>query len=160
MHGKLKIASNSYHSLLATDGFSMAHYEGGGRRLNKMNSPRLCACVRGALLQLLCSVLLQLTARLDLLEERPGFETPPSLEDDFPAFSPQHSASFSPPSLRGPTFNSLLSPSDHFLAPHADTEEPEQCFNSEAGTGALDEPAETPMSFEDIGDINMIKVKQ
>ncbi|KAI4808574.1 hypothetical protein KUCAC02_000631 [Chaenocephalus aceratus] len=99
----------------------------------------------------------KLTARLDLLEERPGFETPPSLEDDFPAFSPQHSASFSPPSLRGPTFNSLLSPSDHFLAPHADTEEPEQCFNSEAGTGALDEPAETPMSFEDIGDINMIK---
>ncbi|KAK1889826.1 Multiple PDZ domain protein [Dissostichus eleginoides] len=99
----------------------------------------------------------KLTARLDLLEERPGFETPPGLEDDFPAFSPQKSASFSPPSLRGPTFNSILSPSDHFLAPHADKEEPEQCLNSEAGTGALDEPAETPMCFEDIGDINMIK---
>ncbi|KAL3046473.1 hypothetical protein OYC64_004466 [Pagothenia borchgrevinki] len=96
----------------------------------------------------------KLTARLDLLEERPGFETPPGLEDDFPDFSPQKSASFSPPSLRGPTFNSILSPSDHFLAPHADTEEPEQCLNSEAGTGALDEPAETPMCFEDI---NMIK---
>ncbi|XP_063756952.1 multiple PDZ domain protein isoform X2 [Eleginops maclovinus] len=101
----------------------------------------------------------KLTARLDLLEERHGFETLPGLEDDSPAFSPQKSASFSPPRLRGhiSTFNSILSPSDHFLAPHFDKEETELCLSSEAGARPLDQPAETHVSFEDIIEINVIK---
>ncbi|XP_074480858.1 multiple PDZ domain protein isoform X18 [Sebastes fasciatus] len=112
----------------------------------------------------------KLTARLDLLDEHPCFATPSGLADDTEAFSPEQSASFTPPSVRGhvPTFNATLSGSDQFLAQHK--EEPVECSNSyspfaEIGTRSSvpDEPVEPLhyqteplMSFEDIGDIKIL----
>ncbi|KAA8582458.1 hypothetical protein FQN60_006129, partial [Etheostoma spectabile] len=110
----------------------------------------------------------KLTARLDLLDEHPCFATPSGLVDNTQAFSPEKSASFSPPSLRGhgPTFNAILSSSDQFLARHTTKEEPVECSNSyspfaEIGTRSSvpDEPVESLpyqepiMAFEDIKDI-------
>uniref|UniRef100_A0A8C9ZMR4 Multiple PDZ domain crumbs cell polarity complex component n=1 Tax=Sander lucioperca TaxID=283035 RepID=A0A8C9ZMR4_SANLU len=113
----------------------------------------------------------KLTARLDLLDEHPCFATPSGLADNTQAFSPEKSASFSPPSLRGhvPTFNAILSSSDQFLALHSTKEEPVECSNSyspfaEIGirSSVPDEPLESlpyqkepPMAFEDIKDIKM-----
>ncbi|XP_031706571.1 multiple PDZ domain protein isoform X1 [Anarrhichthys ocellatus] len=110
----------------------------------------------------------KLTARLDLLDERPCFAAP----DDTQAFSPEKSASFTPPSLRGhtPTFNAILSSSDQFLAQHSTQEEPAESSNSyspfaEIGTRSPvpDEPVESlhyqqepTMSFEDFGDIKLL----
>ncbi|TDG99707.1 hypothetical protein EPR50_G00197720 [Perca flavescens] len=113
----------------------------------------------------------KLTARLDLLDEHPCFATPSGLADNTQAFSPEKSASFSPPSLRGhvPNFNAILSSSDQFLAQHSTKEEPVECSKSyspfaEIGTRSSvpDEPVESlpyqkelPMAFEDIKDIKM-----
>ncbi|XP_075968545.1 multiple PDZ domain protein isoform X2 [Anarhichas minor] len=110
----------------------------------------------------------KLTAHLDLLDERPCFAAP----DDTQAFSPEKSASFTPPSLRGhtPTFNAILSSSDQFLAQHSTQEEPAESSNSygpfaEIGTRSPvpDEPVESlhyqqepTMSFEDFGDIKLL----
>ncbi|KAM6894815.1 multiple PDZ domain protein isoform 2-T2 [Lycodopsis pacificus] len=110
----------------------------------------------------------KLTARLDLLDERPCFAAP----DDTQAFSPEKSASFAPPSPRGrnPTFNARLSSSDQFLAQHSTQEEPAESSNShgpfaEIGTRSSvpDEPVESlhyqkepTMSFEDFGDIKLL----
>ena len=132
---------------------------------------------RRTLIRLLRFVFPQLTARLELLDEHPRFTTPSGLGDDTRAFTPEKSASFSPPSLRGqlPSYHAALGGSDHFLA-HRATKEPVDCSNSyssfdESGTGlnALEEPLESshymeeppPFSFGDIRDINIvIKVKE
>ncbi|XP_035004488.2 multiple PDZ domain protein isoform X3 [Hippoglossus stenolepis] len=114
----------------------------------------------------------KLTARLELLDERPRFTTPSGLGDDTQAFTPEKSASFSPPSLRGqlPSYHAALGGSDHFLA-HRATKEPVECSNSysqfaESGTGlnAMEETLESshyqeeppPISFEDIRDIKIL----
>ncbi|KAI3376455.1 hypothetical protein L3Q82_016917 [Scortum barcoo] len=114
----------------------------------------------------------KMTARLDLLDERPRFATLSGLADDTQAFSPERSASFAPPSLRGhvPAFNTILSSSDQYLAQRSTNEEPAECSNSyspfaEIGTrsNVPDEPAESrhyqkepPVSFGDIGDIKIL----
>ncbi|XP_060922644.1 multiple PDZ domain protein isoform X3 [Limanda limanda] len=108
----------------------------------------------------------KLTARLQLLDEHPRFG------DDTEAFTPEKSASFSPPSSRGqlPSYQAALGGSDHFLAHHV-TKEPVECSNSyskfaESGTGliALEETLESghyleeppPISFGDIRDIQIL----
>ncbi|XP_069374460.1 multiple PDZ domain protein isoform X1 [Paralichthys olivaceus] len=114
----------------------------------------------------------KLTARLELRDEQPCFTTPSGLGDDTQVFSPEKSASFSPPSLRGqlPAYSVAVGGSDHFLAHHA-AKEPVECSNSyspfaELGTGsnALEEPVEPsyyqeeppPISFEDIREIKIL----
>lgn len=125
-----------------------------------------------------CFVLLQLTARLDVLDEHLCFPPPPppDLADDTGPFSPEESAPFTPPSFRGRdrVFGGALSSSDQFLAQHDAREEPAESSNSyssltEIGTrlSLPDEPAEAlhyqqvpAMSLEDIGNIEiLIKVK-
>ncbi|XP_068443393.1 multiple PDZ domain protein isoform X6 [Clinocottus analis] len=114
----------------------------------------------------------KLTARLDLLDEHPCFATPSGLADDTQVFSPEKSASLTPPRLRGhnTTFQSILSSSDQFLAQHLTQEEPAESSNSyspfaeiETRSSVPDEPVESfydqkepPMSFEDIGDIKIL----
>ncbi|XP_039996432.1 multiple PDZ domain protein isoform X3 [Xiphias gladius] len=114
----------------------------------------------------------KLTARLDLLDERPCFTTPPGLGDSTQVFSPEKSASFTPPSLRGhvPAFNAILSSSDQYLAQHSTKEEPVEGSNSyspfaEIGTrsNVQEEPVESlhyqkePLvSFGNIGDIKIL----
>ncbi|XP_034413454.1 multiple PDZ domain protein [Cyclopterus lumpus] len=118
----------------------------------------------------------KLTARLDLLDEHPCFATPSGLADDTQAFSPERPASLTPPRLRGrnPTFKAILSSSDQFLAQHSTQEEPAESSKSssplaEIGTRSAvsDEPVEyvhdqkePPMSFEDIGDMKILKGKE
>ncbi|KAK2863194.1 hypothetical protein Q5P01_002727 [Channa striata] len=114
----------------------------------------------------------KLTARLDLLEEHPRFATTaPGYADSTQVFSPEKSASFTPPSLRGhvPAFNALLSGSDQYLAQHSAKEEPVECANlyrlfPEIGSGSTDQEEavealryqkETPISFGDIADIKI-----
>ncbi|XP_070849423.1 multiple PDZ domain protein [Chaetodon trifascialis] len=114
----------------------------------------------------------KLTARLDLLDEHPRFATPPGLADNTQAFSPEKSASFTPPSLRGhvPDFNAILSSSDQYLAQHPTKEEPVECANSyspfvEIGSrsNVPGEPVESlhyqkepPLSYGDIPDIKIL----
>ncbi|XP_067379716.1 multiple PDZ domain protein isoform X2 [Channa argus] len=115
----------------------------------------------------------KLTARLDLLEEHPCFATTvSSFGDNTQVFSPENSASFTPPSLRGhvPAFNAMLSGPDHYLAQHSTKEEPVECANlyslfAEIATGSNDqeEPAESlhyqkepAISFGDMGDIKIL----
>ncbi|XP_059210532.1 multiple PDZ domain protein [Centropristis striata] len=114
----------------------------------------------------------KLTARLDLLDEHPCFAAPSGLADNTQAFSPEKSASFTPPSLRGhvPTFNAILSSSDQFLAQHSSIEEQVECSNSYSPFADIvtrssvpDEPVESlhyqtepPMSFDDIGNIKIL----
>ncbi|CAB1430312.1 unnamed protein product [Pleuronectes platessa] len=114
----------------------------------------------------------KLTARLQVLDEHPRFTAPCGLGDDTEAFTPEKSASFSPPSLRGqlPSYQAALGGSDHFLA-HRVTKEPVEFSNSysqfaESGTGliALEETLESghyleeppPISFGDIRDIQIL----
>ncbi|XP_062239780.1 multiple PDZ domain protein isoform X1 [Platichthys flesus] len=114
----------------------------------------------------------KLTARLQLLDEHPRFTTPYGLGEDTEAFTPEKTASFSPPSLRGqlPSYQAALGGSDHFLA-HRAAKEPAECSNSysqfaESGTGlnALEETLESghyleeppPISFGDIRDIQIL----
>lgn len=111
-----------------------------------------------------------------MLDEHPCFTTPSGLGDNTQAFSPEKSASFAPPGLRGhvPAFNAILSSSDQYLAQHSAKEEPVECSNSyspftEIGTisNVQEEPVESlhyqrepPICFGDIGDIKiLIKVK-
>ncbi|KAM9335583.1 multiple PDZ domain protein [Symphorus nematophorus] len=114
----------------------------------------------------------KMTARLDLLDEHPRFATPSGLADNTQPFSPEKSACFTPPSLRGhvPDFNAILSSSDQYLAQHSINEEPAECSNSygpfaDLGTrsNVPEEPVESlhyqkepPMSFGDIGDIKVL----
>ncbi|XP_069561184.1 multiple PDZ domain protein isoform X2 [Brachyistius frenatus] len=74
----------------------------------------------------------KLTARLNLLDEHPCFATPSGLADGTQVFSPEKSASYTPPSLTGhiPAFNAILSSSDRYLAQHPDEEEPVECLNA------------------------------
>ncbi|XP_056224651.1 multiple PDZ domain protein isoform X2 [Seriola aureovittata] len=114
----------------------------------------------------------KLTARLDLLADHPRFTTPSGLGDNTQVFSPEKSACFTPPSLRGhvPAFNAILSSSDQFLAQHSTREEPVESSNSfspfaEIGTrsNVQEEPVESlhyqkepPIPFGDIGDIKIL----
>ncbi|XP_076580988.1 multiple PDZ domain protein isoform X3 [Chaetodon auriga] len=114
----------------------------------------------------------KLTARLDLLDEHPRFATSPGLTDNTQAFSPEKSASFTPPSLRGhvPDFNAILSSSDQYLAQHPTKEELGECANSyspfvEIGSrsNVPEEPVESlhyqkepPLSYGDIADIKIL----
>ncbi|XP_034532120.1 multiple PDZ domain protein isoform X4 [Notolabrus celidotus] len=98
----------------------------------------------------------KLTARLDLLEERPCFATASGLPDDTQAFTAETPASFTPQSLSG--FNAMLSSNDQYLAPHLAKDEAVESSNSYSTFGDVsEEPAEplsyqkeSPMSFEDI----------
>nr|XP_046237330.1 multiple PDZ domain protein-like isoform X11 [Scatophagus argus] len=114
----------------------------------------------------------KLTARLDLLDERPHFAASSGLADNTQAFSPEKTDSFTAPSLRGhvPDFNAFPSSSDQYLARQSTNKEPAECSYSyspfaELGTrsNVLDEPVESlpyhkepPMSFGDIGDIEIL----
>ncbi|XP_022614452.1 multiple PDZ domain protein isoform X3 [Seriola dumerili] len=114
----------------------------------------------------------KLTARLDLLDDHPRFTTPSGLGDNTQVFSPEKSACFTPPSLRGhvPAFNAILSSSDQFLAQQSTREEPVESSNSfspfaEIGTrsNVQEEPVESlhyqkepPIPFGDIGDIKIL----
>lgn len=103
------------------------------------------------------------------MHEHPRFATPSGLADNTQAFSPEKSASFTPPSLRGhvPDFNAILSSSDQFLSRHSTTEEAAEFSYgpfAELGTrpNVPDEPVEPlhyqkepPISFGDIGDIKI-----
>uniref|UniRef100_A0AAQ5YVR3 Multiple PDZ domain crumbs cell polarity complex component n=1 Tax=Amphiprion ocellaris TaxID=80972 RepID=A0AAQ5YVR3_AMPOC len=68
----------------------------------------------------------KLTARLNLLDEHLCFA------DNIQAFSPEKSASYSPPGLMGhnPAFNAILSSSEQYLAQHPSKEEPVEGSNS------------------------------
>ncbi|KAM3857849.1 multiple PDZ domain protein [Diretmus argenteus] len=74
----------------------------------------------------------KLTARLDLLDERPCFAAVSSLADNTQPFSPEKSAPFTPLSLRGhvQAINSILSSSDQYLAQHSTRVEPVDCSKS------------------------------
>lgn len=105
----------------------------------------------------------QLTARMDLLDEHPRFTTPSTLGDSTQVFSPEKSACFTPPSLRGhvAALNTILGSSDQFLAQHSNSYSP----FGETGTRSSvpEEPVESlhyqtepPISFGDIGDIKIL----
>ncbi|XP_074555026.1 multiple PDZ domain protein isoform X12 [Halichoeres trimaculatus] len=96
----------------------------------------------------------KLTARLDLLEERPCYAAASSLEDNTQAFSAETSACFTPQSLS--SFNPMLSGNEQYLAPQLTKDEPAESSNSYSTfANALEEPAEhpyqePPMSFGDM----------
>ncbi|CAJ1086302.1 multiple PDZ domain protein isoform X5 [Xyrichtys novacula] len=92
----------------------------------------------------------KLTARLDLLEERPCFPAASGLSDDTQAFSAEKPDPFTPPSLRShiPDFNDILSSNDQYLAPHPTKEEPAESSNSYSTFADVsDEPVE-PLSYQ------------
>ncbi|XP_054906963.1 multiple PDZ domain protein isoform X2 [Poeciliopsis prolifica] len=69
----------------------------------------------------------KLTARLNVLDEHPGFA------DEAPAFSTEKSASYTPATLTGhiPAINTILSSSDQYLAkPPSEEQEPVGCSDS------------------------------
>uniref|UniRef100_A0A3P9PYV7 Multiple PDZ domain protein n=1 Tax=Poecilia reticulata TaxID=8081 RepID=A0A3P9PYV7_POERE len=69
----------------------------------------------------------KLTARLNVLDEHPGFG------DDAPSFSTEKSASYTPATLSGhiPAINTILSSSDQYLAKHpGEEQEPVGCSDS------------------------------
>ncbi|XP_043953560.1 multiple PDZ domain protein isoform X7 [Gambusia affinis] len=69
----------------------------------------------------------KLTARLNVLDEHPGYA------DDAPAFSTEKSASYTPATLTGhiPAINTILSSSDQYLAKHpSEEQEPVGCSDS------------------------------
>ncbi|XP_029382846.1 multiple PDZ domain protein isoform X2 [Echeneis naucrates] len=113
----------------------------------------------------------KLTACLELLDEHPCFTTSSGLADNTQLFSPEKSACYTPPNLRGhiPPFNAILSSSDQYLSQHSANEEPVESSNSygpfvEMGTRAnvQEEPVESLhyqeslISFGDIGDIKIL----
>lgn len=73
----------------------------------------------------LCFVSLQLTARLNVLDEHPSFAASSDSTDNSPAFPPEKSASYTPASLTGhiPAISAILSCSDQYLARHPSQEE-------------------------------------
>ncbi|MEQ2263998.1 hypothetical protein XENORESO_016914, partial [Xenotaenia resolanae] len=106
----------------------------------------------------------KLTARLNVLEEHPGFG------DDTPAFSAQKSASYTPATLTGhiPAINAILSSSDQYLATHpGEEQEPVERSDScsllaeiAAKPGDQEGPVEPPLhlsepaiSFRDTEDL-------
>ncbi|XP_047241396.1 multiple PDZ domain protein isoform X4 [Girardinichthys multiradiatus] len=106
----------------------------------------------------------KLTARLNVLEEHPGFG------DDTPAFSAQKSASYTPATLTGhiPAINAILSSSDQYLATHpGEEQEPAERSDScslfaeiAAKPGDQEGPVEPPLhlsepaiSFRDTEDL-------
>ncbi|XP_028285641.1 multiple PDZ domain protein isoform X3 [Parambassis ranga] len=109
----------------------------------------------------------KLTARLNLLDEHSCFPAPPpGLADTTQVFSPEQSASYAPPSLKGhvPAFDAILSGSDQYLAQHPGKEEPPECSDSyspfaettnvhDAPMESLHYPKEPIISF---GDINIL----
>uniref|UniRef100_UPI003AAA223C multiple PDZ domain protein n=1 Tax=Centroberyx gerrardi TaxID=166262 RepID=UPI003AAA223C len=114
----------------------------------------------------------KLTTRLDLLDERAGFAAVSSLVDDTEPFSPEKSAPFTPPSLRGHVraINTILSSSDQYLAQHSTQVEPVDCANSYspfaeigARSNVQEEPLESlhfqmepTISFGDDGEIKVL----
>ncbi|XP_035800981.2 multiple PDZ domain protein isoform X5 [Amphiprion ocellaris] len=108
----------------------------------------------------------KLTARLNLLDEHLCFA------DNIQAFSPEKSASYSPPGLMGhnPAFNAILSSSEQYLAQHPSKEEPVEGSNSyspfaelSSGSKVQEETAESlhyqkepVISFGDIADISIL----
>lgn len=174
MHSALKIFSNLCHFLLASDGFSVAHYKEGTAAMEGDEFSLLGSCLTnrvGMFTHLFYFVLLQLTARLNLLEEHPCFA------DNSQVFSPEESASYAPPSLTShiPAFNAILSSSDQYLGQLPSKEEPADGTNSyspfaEIGSrsNVLEEPVESlnyqkepAISFGEIGDISVLmKVKK
>lgn len=99
------------------------------------------------------------------MHEHPRFATPSGLADNTQVFSPEKSASFTPPTLRGhvPDFSAVLSGSEEPAA---------FSYGQFAGLGpganVPDEAAEPlhyqkepPMSFGDMGDIKILmKVRE
>ncbi|XP_036002397.1 multiple PDZ domain protein isoform X3 [Fundulus heteroclitus] len=91
----------------------------------------------------------KLTARLNVLDEHPGFG------DDTPAYSTEKLASYTSPTLTGhiPAINAILSSSDQYLAKHpGEEQEPAECSDScslfaelEAKPTDQDTPVEPPL---------------
>ncbi|XP_051799677.1 multiple PDZ domain protein isoform X9 [Acanthochromis polyacanthus] len=108
----------------------------------------------------------KLTARLNLLDEHPCFA------DNTQAFSPEKSASYSPPGLMGhnPAFNAIVSSSEQYLAQQPSKEDPAEGSNSyspfaelssrskvqEEPTESLHYQKEPVISFGDIADISIL----
>lgn len=127
------------------------------------------------LIQLLCFVSLQLTARLNVLDEHSSFASSSGFADNTQAFSPEKSASYTSASLTGhvPAITAILTSSDQYLAQQPSKEEPLDCSNSystfdEAGGRSANQeaPVEPPhyqkepaISFGDIGHMMTFKVK-